>query len=247
PERFEADLKMLKEKGFNIISLRYLLLAIDGQAKLPPNAVVITFDDGLESFYTYAYPLLKKYNMPAINFVITKRIDYKPQNTSLEFMNRTQLKEMLKSGIIDIQSHTHDSHEYIYANRNLDKIGKLASPIYYVGIDDFESQVNYEKRVREDLSKSFEVLNEILGEKPYILSFPFGHYNDRVVEIAKEVGYSKFVTIKKDINLQGSKDRFIYRINAGVNTINEEKLFNIMMDLIKEENEKFKKFIEIEG
>ncbi|MCX7695170.1 MAG: cell wall-binding repeat-containing protein, partial [Caloramator sp.] len=47
PERFEADLKMLKEKGFNIISLRYLLLAIDGQAKLPPNAVVITFDDGL--------------------------------------------------------------------------------------------------------------------------------------------------------------------------------------------------------
>lgn len=247
PERFESDLKMLKDKGFNVVSLRYLLLAIDGQAKLPPNAVVITFDDGLESFYTYAYPLLEKYEMPAINFVITKRIDYKPENSKLEFMNRTQLKEMLQSGLIDIQSHTHDSHEYIFANRNLDKIGKIASPIYYVGRDEFESQAEYENRVRVDLSKSFEVLKEILGEEPYVLSFPFGHYNDKVVKIAKEVGFSYFVTIKKDVNLQDSRDAFIYRINAGINTIDEDKLFNIMIELIKEKNKRTSKFIEIEG
>lgn len=71
PQRFESDLKMLKESGFNVISQRYLNECISGTKKLPQNAVVITFDDGYESFYKYAYPLLIKYNMPGVVYIVS--------------------------------------------------------------------------------------------------------------------------------------------------------------------------------
>ncbi len=40
-------------------------------ATVPSNAVLVTFDDGYQSFYTAAYPILKSLRIPAVNFVIT--------------------------------------------------------------------------------------------------------------------------------------------------------------------------------
>ena len=42
--------------------------------KLPERTVVITFDDGYESSYVYAFPILKKYNHHVVLFTVTSTI-----------------------------------------------------------------------------------------------------------------------------------------------------------------------------
>jgi biofilm PGA synthesis lipoprotein PgaB len=56
----------LREHGFQPVSVDDILAAYDGGAPLPENAILLTFDDGLESFYTKVYPLLKLFRYPAV-------------------------------------------------------------------------------------------------------------------------------------------------------------------------------------
>jgi peptidoglycan/xylan/chitin deacetylase (PgdA/CDA1 family) len=69
-EKFDRQLKILKE-NFNILSLIQLTELINAKHKVPKNTIVITIDDGYKNFYDFAYPLLKKYNIPATFFVTT--------------------------------------------------------------------------------------------------------------------------------------------------------------------------------
>lgn len=69
-EEFENHLKLII-KYCTPISLEKVIL----NKKLPANPIIITFDDGYKNNYTYAYPLLKKYNVPATIFLTTGFID----------------------------------------------------------------------------------------------------------------------------------------------------------------------------
>jgi peptidoglycan/xylan/chitin deacetylase (PgdA/CDA1 family) len=67
---FEAHLKLITTYG-NPISLEEAIT----RKNLPPHPVVLTFDDGYKNNYTCAFPILKKYNIPATIFVMTGFID----------------------------------------------------------------------------------------------------------------------------------------------------------------------------
>lgn len=73
-EDFEKQLVFLKE-NFRVIALREYVESLRSQTPLPPNAVVITFDDGYENNYSTAYPLLKKYRMPATFYIATDFVE----------------------------------------------------------------------------------------------------------------------------------------------------------------------------
>lgn len=68
---FERHILFLLKGNFHVLSLERLVEWLRGRQPIPPNSVVITFDDGDEAFYTKAYPLLLKYRLPATVFVIT--------------------------------------------------------------------------------------------------------------------------------------------------------------------------------
>jgi peptidoglycan/xylan/chitin deacetylase (PgdA/CDA1 family) len=75
PKSFEEQIKYLLH-NFDIISLNNLnKLIING--KLPKKAVVLTFDDGYKDNYKFAYPILKKYNLPATIYLSTGPIEEK--------------------------------------------------------------------------------------------------------------------------------------------------------------------------
>jgi len=67
---FERQMRFLR-RCHNVISLDRLLASLKGKDRLPPNAVAITFDDGYSDTYTLAYPILKKYGLPATVFLTT--------------------------------------------------------------------------------------------------------------------------------------------------------------------------------
>jgi hypothetical protein len=75
PEKFEAQIKMLKDNGFTIIPLKEAVEYLQGKREsLPPKSVVITADDGWESVYTYMLPLVRKYNIPVTLFIYPETI-----------------------------------------------------------------------------------------------------------------------------------------------------------------------------
>ena len=79
--------------------------------------VVITFDDGYLSNYQYAYPILKETGMVATIFVIGATVGntehYKNTNYPITpHFTFQQGAEMVASGIISIQSHTYDMHQW---------------------------------------------------------------------------------------------------------------------------------------
>jgi len=99
PEGFEDQLKYLKDNGYQAISFHDLADSVEYGAALPDHPVILTFDDGWENQYAYAFPLLQKYGFTATFFVVTSYLDH--QN----FMTLDQLRTMLAAGMT-IGDHT---------------------------------------------------------------------------------------------------------------------------------------------
>tara|TARA_B100000900_G_scaffold281430_1_gene240756 strand:- start:26 stop:1081 length:1056 start_codon:yes stop_codon:yes gene_type:complete len=68
--------------------------------------ILLTIDDGFESFYENAWPYLKKNKIPFILFVSTEPVGNKG------YMNWDQIKEVERSGFGVIGHHSH-SHDYL--------------------------------------------------------------------------------------------------------------------------------------
>jgi len=75
PRVLEDDLKYLNSNGYEAVTVADLIRFQQNDVPLPEKPVMITFDDGNRTNYTYAYPLLKKYGQKAIMAVVGAFID----------------------------------------------------------------------------------------------------------------------------------------------------------------------------
>lgn len=73
---FTAHLEYLK-KYCRVLSLSETIERLKNGKTLPPNATVITIDDGYADAYEIAFPILKKFDFPATLFAITDFLDGK--------------------------------------------------------------------------------------------------------------------------------------------------------------------------
>ena len=71
---FDYQVRHIAEH-YNPVRLTDLVRALRGEAELKPNSIVITVDDGYDDFYQVAYPVLKKYRVPATLFVTSRFVD----------------------------------------------------------------------------------------------------------------------------------------------------------------------------
>ncbi len=100
PDTLEQEIKTLKEAGFTFMTAQDLAEVLDGKARLPKKPIVLTFDDGYRDFYTDAYPILKKYQVKATQYVISGFLNHANHLTS------SQLLEIAKDGLVEIGAHT---------------------------------------------------------------------------------------------------------------------------------------------
>ena len=84
PEDFEREITYL-QKVAEIVPLHQLVDWLFQGRDIPSKAVCITFDDGLKDNYTFAYPILRKYNVPATIFLATGYIGHSWQSHKARF------------------------------------------------------------------------------------------------------------------------------------------------------------------
>src|SRR5579862_3915581 len=102
PERFESQIKWLKDNGYTVIPLKQLVSYLQGKnVALPAKPIVITADDGWKSDYTYMYPIARKYHIPITLFIYPGTI-----SEGKNALTWDQVKELSKTGLFDIQDHT---------------------------------------------------------------------------------------------------------------------------------------------
>ncbi|MFH1269456.1 MAG: polysaccharide deacetylase family protein [Candidatus Omnitrophota bacterium] len=99
PETFERQMRFLKENNYNVLPLGSLATLIKEGRRVPHKSVSITFDDGYKDNYTYAFPILRKYNLPATMFIIVNEVG------RADRLSWEEIRQMRDSGIITFGSH----------------------------------------------------------------------------------------------------------------------------------------------
>ena len=104
PAQFDSQMRYLREH-LHPIALQDVIAHIEQGKLLPANSVAVTFDDGFADTYRYAFPVLKRYRIPATIFVSTGYVDsgqpfwfelasylvYRVPTRSLELLNGIRL------------------------------------------------------------------------------------------------------------------------------------------------------------
>jgi len=107
-ERFREQMGYLAEKGYRCLSLRDGESLLEGKEPIPPRVTALTFDDGYENFYEFAWPVLRQYGFSATVFVVTNDVGGLSQwdpGSATPLMNWDKLCELARHGI-EIGSHT---------------------------------------------------------------------------------------------------------------------------------------------
>lgn len=99
PAAFEQQMEWLHRHGYTTVTISTLVDALIDGGELPPRPVVITFDDGNESVYTHAFPIMERYGFVGTLYLVANRLDRN------KFVNREQMRTMLDAGW-EIGSHS---------------------------------------------------------------------------------------------------------------------------------------------
>ena len=210
---FREQMKHLSE-NYDVISL---MDAINGtpieKKHVGPN-IVITFDDGYENNYKFAYPILETLRLPATIFLVTdyvgtdklfwydKLYSTMYPHYPMERIERmiamfkkfhpADIDMMVDEYIARLNRVVPDDARAWYSNLMCWQITEMARS----GLITFGSHTqNHElltnltlDEVRATLSKSFLDLQTVPGSIP-VICYPNGWYNGEIVNISSEIGY----------------------------------------------------------
>ena len=100
---FRDQMSYLASHGYQVISFPTLVDALQHGTAVPPRSVVITFDDGWESQYSVALPVLRQLHFTATFFIFSQ-----PIGVDRGYMTWPQIKELQAAGMtIAAHSRTH--------------------------------------------------------------------------------------------------------------------------------------------
>lgn len=168
PEKFEQLLQYLVKKKATFCFVSEL-----DQYQDQKNVFALSFDDGFQDNYQYAYPLLKKYNAKATIYLAT-------QIEGIERLNPEQILEMAASGLIEFGAHT--QHHV-----NLLKLS--------------------DKEAFAEIQASKEDVEALVGRCPSF-AYPFGRFNEKHQQMAKEIGFKNAVSTRKKVEAYTVDNQF---------------------------------------
>lgn len=203
PEEFREDLVYLKEQGYTPILIQDLLDFTASGKPLPEKPVMITFDDGYESFHEYAFPILQETGFKAVFAVVGRYVDEysKTDDHHIRYSHCTwnQLAQMQESGIVEIQNHSYNMHTNDQGRQGSKKKSG-------------ESLEAYTQTLSSDLGKLQEECREYLGIAPTCYVYPFGHISSEALPIIKNLGFSAALTCEEKLNYLTGDPEELYHL-----------------------------------
>jgi peptidoglycan/xylan/chitin deacetylase (PgdA/CDA1 family) len=183
-------------RQLDYLSKIYSFVSLSSLNRLPTkkNLISITFDDGLSSILRNALPELKKREIPTTIFIPAANIDNFPKweqkdqeiYYSDKIMSREEIRELSDRGI-EIASHT----------------------LHHTDLRNVHSEA-----AKEELLLSKSILEEITGIEVVSFSFPYGSYNDELINLAFESGYSIVYTTQPEIIYLPTKRKVFGRVSV---------------------------------
>ena len=169
---FEAQMKLLKDKGYHVISMEKFFDFLDFKTQIPEKSVVITIDDGWLSAYDIAFPIIKKYGYPVTLFVYTDLI-----GRTKKTLTWNLVKEMADNGI-DMQCHTKTHRDLTQLLKN-------------------ESFNEYIEAIDQEIVEATRVLKEKLNIDTKFIAYPYGKTNHLVIALLQKHGYRGGFSVKR--------------------------------------------------
>lgn len=165
---FDRQMAFLKKHHYNVITLEALADLIKEKKRIPPRTIVITLDDGYWNNFTYAFPILKKYNLPATIFIIINEVGRINKFGKRDRLSWDEIKLMQDLRIITFGSHA---------------LGP-------------EPLINFKDKaeIKRQIFDSKKILEERLGRKVVAFSYPEGRFNAKIRQWVIDAGYKLAVT-----------------------------------------------------
>ncbi|MCP4007500.1 MAG: polysaccharide deacetylase family protein [bacterium] len=217
-DRFKEQLVWLRAHGYHFIGLDQLAAHLSTKAPLPDNPVFISFDDGCESVYKHALPILSGLGIPSTVFVTIDE-DAWIFHEGEYFERRMTIEEMRScaEGGIQIGSHA-------VSHRGLNEMSR--------------------ERVLDELVRSKKTLSEWIDRKVDHFAVPLNFYKRETLELCKEAGYASVCTsdngtcnrdtdpfkIKRFI-IEGSYDLAAFEHSLSPRVILQRRIINAMKKL----------------
>jgi peptidoglycan/xylan/chitin deacetylase (PgdA/CDA1 family) len=172
-EHFRQQLDLLCKNNYTIIPLsKFLCWRLGNGSPPPPNAIVLTFDDGHVSQYREAQPVILGRRLPVTLFIYPSCIS----NASYA-MTWGQVREIAASGLFDIQSHTFWHPNFKHEAKRL-------------------NEPNYKLFVDNQLGRSKAVLENEVQRRITMLAWPFGIHDPFLEDRAAALGYEAAFSIE---------------------------------------------------
>lgn len=194
-DTFERQMRFLKMHRYNVLPLESVVDLIREKKRISHKAIAITFDDGYRDNFIYAFPILKKYNLPATIFIILNEVG-RAQNDRLSW---DEIEKMQDSGLITFGSHTLGPEPLI--------------------------NIKSEPDLKREIFDSKKILGEKLGRNIMMFSYPGGRFNDKIKQLVKDAGYKSAVATNPGRKFANDDVFALKRLRISENTANNLFIF----------------------
>ncbi|HLG55575.1 MAG TPA: polysaccharide deacetylase family protein [Vicinamibacterales bacterium] len=173
---FRWQLEYLREHGYSVIPLREWIAWRRRLGPPPPaRSVIITADDGHRTVFTDMLPLVREFGTPVTLFIYPSAI-----SNAAYAMTWEQLRGLAATGLFDIQSHSYWHPNFATEKRRL-------------------PPATYRAFALTQLTRSKTVLEQRLGVHIDVIAWPFGIYNDELLQVGVDSGYVAGVTLNRRV------------------------------------------------
>ena len=176
--RFASHMRILRAKGYNLLSLGDVQNHLLRKKVFPERAVVVTLDDGYADNYTNAFSILQQYQIPATIFLVNNDLGGKNRwhrgsaNASRTMLDWGQIREMHAAGI-GFGSHTL-SHP---------RLSELP-----------------EERARTEIVDAKKLLEDRLGAPVDHFAYPYGDLTKQTVDLVRQADHTLACTTRCGFN-----------------------------------------------
>ncbi|MEO0248761.1 MAG: polysaccharide deacetylase family protein [candidate division WOR-3 bacterium] len=185
PKQFEFHLRQLEKWGFIPVEPDEVLTETEERTFL------LTFDDAYADIYTNALPVMARSGIKGIVFPVAGFMGKRPLwdvtwGTPGVHMGAVELRKLAALGW-EIGSHTMTHPDLTKLNQD---------------------------NLRTELEDSKKLLEDTLGRRIRFLAYPFGRFNQRVKDAAREAGYEAGFTMRRRRSLDWTDPMEIPRMSV---------------------------------